>query len=264
MLKPLIANYPHGITHYSHFDVAIGWLKFRMRTDQYAIRRIEFDHWLAQQSGAPILWHEVRSIVRTADGYVIDGEYYARYLVGGGGSYCPVYRHLFRDTPNRAAKRLIIAQEEEFYYSHREESCRLWFFQDHLPGYAWYVPKANNVVNVGVGGSAGRLNANGDNLKRHWRLLVQKLARMGLVSGHDYQPAAHSYYLRQKKTCVQRQCAYLIGDAAGLATYDMGEGIAPAIQSGLLAADAILHGSDYSLDSIGRYSFPSLLGLKRW
>ena len=262
-LDPLLAGYPHGVTHYSRFDVSIGKVRFGMRTDQYAIRRIEFDDWLVQQCGAPVLRHEVRSIVNRPDGYLVDGDYFGKHLVGAGGSYCPVYRQLFKDTPNRAANRLIIAQEEEFEYAHREEKCRLWFFQDRLPGYAWYVPKANNIVNVGVGGSAGQLKANRDDLKRHWRLLVEKLERMNLVTGHNYQPVAHSYYLRQRNPCVQRERAYLTGDSAGLATRDMGEGIAPAIQSGLLAADAILNDHDYLIDSISRYSFPSLFGLRR-
>jgi flavin-dependent dehydrogenase len=43
----------------------------------------------------------------------------------------------------------------------------------------------------------------------------------------------------------------------------MGEGIGPAIQSGILAADAIIHGGAYRLDTIPRYSFPSLIGLRR-
>jgi hypothetical protein len=55
---------------------------------------------------------------------------------------------------------------------------------------------------------------------------------------------------------------YLVGDAAGLATVDMGEGIGPAIQSGILAAESILTGGEYRVDYIPRYSFPSLVGLR--
>ena len=55
----------------------------------------------------------------------------------------------------------------------------------------------------------------------------------------------------------------LVGDALGLATLDMGEGIGPAIQSGQLAAEAIITGTAYSVDSIPRYSFPSLVGLRK-
>jgi flavin-dependent dehydrogenase len=43
----------------------------------------------------------------------------------------------------------------------------------------------------------------------------------------------------------------------------MGEGIGPAIRSGQLAAEAIIQGSPYSVAAIPRYSFPSLLGLRK-
>jgi flavin-dependent dehydrogenase len=52
-----------------------------------------------------------------------------------------------------------------------------------------------------------------------------------------------------------------VGDAVGLATLDMGEGIRSAIKSGLLAAEAIIHDTDYSLASIPKYSLFSLIGL---
>jgi flavin-dependent dehydrogenase len=58
---------------------------------------------------------------------------------------------------------------------------------------------------------------------------------------------------------VRRGNALIVGDAVGLATRDMGEGIGPAIRSGLLAAEAILHDSDYDLRAIPRVSLlPSL------
>jgi len=44
--------------------------------------------------------------------------------------------------------------------------------------------------------------------------------------------------------------AFLSGDAAGLATRDMAEGIGPAVRSGLRAAQAILHDKPYELDDV--------------
>ncbi|KPJ96050.1 MAG: hypothetical protein AMJ53_01475, partial [Gammaproteobacteria bacterium SG8_11] len=41
---------------------------------------------------------------------------------------------------------------------------------------------------------------------------------------------------------------------AGLATRDLCEGIGPAVKSGLLAAEAILHKRDYTIDTIARYT----------
>ena len=71
------------------------------------------------------------------------------------------------------------------------------------------------------------------------------------------------FFLRQNMAEIRSGNAFLVGDALGLATLDMGEGIGPAIRSGQLAAEAIIHGTDYSVASIPRYSFPSLLGLRK-
>ncbi|HOV06688.1 MAG TPA: hypothetical protein PLV27_05460, partial [Anaerolineaceae bacterium] len=56
--------------------------------------------------------------------------------------------------------------------------------------------------------------------------------------------------------------AFLVGDATGVATLDMGEGISPSIQSGLHAAEAIIQGTPYTLTGIPRYSWLSLLQLR--
>jgi flavin-dependent dehydrogenase len=151
--------------------------------------------------------------------------------------------------------------EEEFPYTNTDPHCRLWFLEDGLPGYSWYVPKANGFVNVGVGGQVEVLKDRGDTLKKHWNKLVEKLESMGLVRGHIYKPSGHSYYLRQRQSELRRGNAFLVGDAAGLATMDMGEGIGPAIHSGRLAAESILTGGNYSVDAIPRYSLNSLLRL---
>ena len=48
--------------------------------------------------------------------------------------------------------------------------------------------------------------------------------------------------------------AYIVGDSVGLATRDMCEGIGPAIKSGLLAAQSIMTGSDYSLAGLQQFT----------
>jgi flavin-dependent dehydrogenase len=49
---------------------------------------------------------------------------------------------------------------------------------------------------------------------------------------------------------VRRDNAFITGDAAGLATRDMAEGIGPAIRSGKRAAQSILEGTTYRLDDV--------------
>lgn len=253
------ADYPYSFTTFHSFEIAIRGFQFRMRTLQHAIRRYEFDNFLLQRSGAPVVNHTVHKITPHEDGFDVDGEYFAKHLVGAGGTHCPVSRQVFGLEETRPKGSLIVAQEEEFQYPYSDPRCYLWFLQNNLPGYAWYVPKSNGYVNVGVGGKAEQLKANGDSLRNHWNILVKKLTELGLVRNHDYAPSGHSYYLRHNTGEVQRGTAYRIGDSIGLATLDMGEGIHPAVESGLRAANAILTGSDYSVRGIHRYSFVSMV-----
>ena len=53
---------------------------------------------------------------------------------------------------------------------------------------------------------------------------------------------------------VRLENAFIAGDSVGLATRDLCEGIGPAIRSGHRAAEAILSGCNYSLESINSHS----------
>jgi flavin-dependent dehydrogenase len=66
--------------------------------------------------------------------------------------------------------------------------------------------------------------------------------------------------LRGNQDQYKRGNIFLIGDSIGLATLDMGEGIGPAVQSGLNAAESILGGKEYSNSDINKCSLlPSFL-----
>jgi len=257
------ATYPYGLTEFTSFDVSLKGVRFKLPTHQYAIRRFEFDRWLLEQAAPEFHLHEARDLRLENGRYVVDGEFSAPVLVGAGGTHCPVRRTFFAASTPQTEGALIVAQEEEFQYPGRDGRCRLWFFENGLPGYAWYVPKVDGYVNVGVGGFAGGLKRRADTLKRHWNLLAAQLEEAGLIRAHAYKPAGHSYYLNRRRPCVRLGNAYLVGDSLGLATIDMGEGIGPAIRSGQLAAEAILGGAEYTVAAIPRTSLPSLVGWRR-
>ena len=69
--------------------------------------------------------------------------------------------------------------------------------------------------------------------------------------------------MRSNVDILRSDNAFIIGDAAGLATLDLGEGIGPAVQSARLAADAIIGGKEYSLNAIHAYS-PIKPWLRKW
>src|SRR6202044_1915276 len=160
-----------------------------------SIRRLEFDAWLLQQSGAPVVLHSVRDIERDGSDYVIDGQYRCKYLVGAAGTACPVHRSLFRQTLPRVRALQTVTLELEFAHEWRDPDCHLWFFEHGLPGYSLYVPKARGWLNVGVGAMAARLKQRGENVRQHWHNLSAKLVRQfGIRMPSD--PTGYSYYVR--------------------------------------------------------------------
>ncbi|MBS0365560.1 MAG: NAD(P)/FAD-dependent oxidoreductase [Proteobacteria bacterium] len=244
-----LAGYPHRLLTFPRLRMHLGRVNLSLPCVQHSIRRYEFDAWLLQRCGAPVVQHNVRQIVADGQGYLIDDAFRCRYLIGAGGTRCPVYRELFRERNPRSAELQLVTLEQEFEYHWRESDCHLWFFEHELPGYSWYVPKERGWLNVGVGGIAQRIKARGQDIKQHWAHLTGKLGRE-LARGADFDPTGYSYFLRGKVDVVRIGNAFIAGDAAGLATRDLGEGIGPAIRSGQRAAQAILEGVEYRIDDV--------------
>ena len=258
-------EYPHGILTFKRIFFHIFGRTLRVPTCQYSIRRTEFDHWLLKKASVPLYRHAVQQIRKENGYYIVDNSYRSKYLIGAAGTYCPVYRSFFKDVNSRSQQRLIVTIEEEFEYDYHDGNCHLWFFENNLPGYAWYVPKADGFLNVGIGGKFLTLKNRGQTIRQHWDYFIAKLTELSLVKGHTYRPRGNNYYLRQQVSGGRLNNAYIIGDAAGLATVDLGEGIGPAIESGILAANSILTGRRFSMRSVTRYSLPHMLwaGIKR-
>jgi len=246
-----IASYPHRFLTFDKLHVHLKGLHLRIPCVQHSIRRFEFDAWLLERAGAPVVQHNVKRILQANGQYIIDDSFSCKYLIGAGGTRCPVYRSLFRDVNPRADQLQTATLEHEIEYEWQDPECHLWFFEQGLPGYAWYVPKQDGWLNVGLGGMATRLRSHGGkDLKHHWARFTSKLDRK-LARGAQYHPEGYSYYVRGRLAAARIDNAFMTGDAAGLATRDMCEGIGPAVRSGLRAADAILDGNKpYRLDDV--------------
>jgi geranylgeranyl reductase family protein len=258
-----ITSYPHSFMRFDRLHFHIKRLSFAKKTTQYSIRRIEFDDFLLRRSAAPVHEHQVRKIERRNDSYVIDDLYRCKYLIGAGGTRCPVYREFFHDLNPRAKLLQIATFEKEFPYDWKNDQCHLWFLEDGLPGYAWYVPKANGYINVGLGGKAEKMKSAGGRLQDYWKGFTNKLSADALVNDTEYEPTGYSYYLRGKVDVVRTGNALIVGDAVGLASVDMGEGIGPAVRSALLAADAIIKNGEYDLTQLARFSVPGFFRQQR-
>jgi len=136
---------------------------------------------------------------------------------------------------------IVAAQEAEFEMTPAQrEACavegeipELYFCRD-LRGYGWCFRKGN-VLNIGL----GRLDRR--SLSGHVAEFLEFLKRTGKVAFE--LPASilgHAYLIFSKTTrTLVDDGVMLIGDSAGLAYSQSGEGIRPAIESGLLAAQVI-------------------------
>jgi flavin-dependent dehydrogenase len=213
----------------------------------YGIRRCEFDGYLLERCGARVLQGTpLTSLERSGEYWIVNGQFRARLVVGAGGHFCPVARFRGANARNEIS---VAAQEIEFQMSEsqskqcsiRAELPELYFCLD-MKGYGWCVRK-NNFLNVGL----GRLDPHA--LPTHVTGFVNFLRQSGKVAFDLPSPMrGHSYLLYgDSKRDVARDGLLLVGDAAGLAYSQSGEGIRPAIESGLLAAKAIL-------DARGEYS----------
>ena len=249
-----IESYPHRFNTFEKIVAHVKGMTFTLPTPQHSIRRHEFDGYLLKRSAADVIHHNAKNISEVGGDYVIDGRFRCQYLIGAGGTRCPVYRSFFRQANPRAKILQAATYEHEFPYEWSDHRCHLWFFDNGLPGYAWYVPKADGFLNCGIGGMAERLKAKREDIKSHWRSFASLLERKGFVRGFDFAPKGYSYYLRGSVEVVRAGNAFIAGDAAGLATRDLCEGIGPAVESGQRAAESIVTGREYQLEDLAAFS----------
>jgi flavin-dependent dehydrogenase len=191
-------------------------------------------------------------------------------LVGAGGHFCPVARMLNpaggshgpnpaeagshktnmaeagSHAPRSQEAPVVVAQEAEFQidwsgeggFAVESEIPELYFSAD-LSGYGWCFRK-QDYLNIGLG-----------LLDRHacstaTRAFVSYLQARGRIpAGASWRWRGHAYLLAQPRARqVLSDGVLLLGDAAGLAYPQSGEGIRPAIESGLMAASTILDAED--------------------
>jgi flavin-dependent dehydrogenase len=224
----------------------------------YGIRRCEFDEYLLRRCGARCREEtEVRSIERVNNAWIINGEIGARLLVGAGGHFCPVARYLTGPDMGQP----VVAQEVEFQMTSKQAtSCavraeipELYFCGDML-GYAWCFRKGD-YLNIGL----GRFDPRGlpDHVRRFCDILKQT-GKLSIDLPNKFR--GHAYFLfGRSPRRLAGDAIILTGDAAGLAYPQSGEGIRPAVASGLLAAEAI-EAADETHSGNGLAAYPEELG----
>lgn len=255
-------EYPHSITKIK-FRFIIKWIPFALpplgiKGDHYAIRREQWDHWLLERSKADTEIHNVRKIHYDGERYTIDDKYQCKYLVGAGGTHCPVKRTTF--TENKGKGYYIVTLENEFPYEPKSDKSFLFFlFNRGIRGYSWVIPKQCGRVNLGLGGFVMDYRKSGNSIREYFSRYTDLLVKRKYISRdmvEQLEPTGHPYYLSlTEDNPVKKDNAYVIGDSAGLATVDLGEGLGPGIESAIAAADEIAGKGKYERKNLTRYSF---------
>ena len=206
-------------------------------TVSYGIRRCEFDDYLLQRTGARLhLRQALKSLQRD------------------GSHFCPVARYLGAELG--AGEAAVAAKEVEFEMTTdqiaacriRPEMPELYFCPD-LKGYGWCFRKGR-YLNIGLG------------MEQTHRLSSALESFCGVLRQRGRIPQdipekfhGHAYLLRgRSKRTLLDDGVLLVGDAAGLAYPQSGEGIRPAVESGLMAATTVLQaGADYRRQRLTGY-----------
>ncbi len=223
-------------------------------TVSYGVRRAEFDHYLIRRIRTDLALDTSISAIRQANGnWEINQRWETPLLIGAGGHFCPVARFIGAGPGNHES--VVTTREMEFEMTaHQASACQargdrpeLWFCRD-LRGYAWIFRKGNH-LNVGLGREEPRY------LGRHldrFVALMQQQQRIPADLPRHFRNHTYLLYDRAERPLVD-DGLMLIGDAAGLAFGPSGEGIRPAVESALIAANVIRAEPDLTARSLQPY-----------
>ena len=222
----------------------------------YGILRREFDSYLLNRSGARLmLGQPLVSFERDGSQWLVNDSISTPLVIGAGGHFCPVARNLGAklgaDEISVLAKELEIemtpSQQEEC--SVKADMPELYFCPD-MKGYGWCIRKGS-YLNIGLGREGSR--GLPEQLENFCSFL-RKRGRIPHATLEKFHGHAYLLYGNSGRKLID-DGVLLIGDAAGLAYPQSGEGIRPAVESGLMAAATILEAKgDYSTQQLLPYS----------
>jgi flavin-dependent dehydrogenase len=248
-------QYPGGLWPWRVCHVRRGDQERALPGRGWFIRRYELDDFLLRRSGATLELGAASEITRDERGWWALAGLRSRFLVGAGGTHCPVAKLIGPPRPRGpvGAQELELRADRGQIASARagaDGEPELLLFDD-VGGYGWNVPKTD-WINVGCG------TIEPTSVRATWQRTRALLHDRGHLPPAS-EPAlahmkGHAYYLfdpahlgaAARVDHDGRGGAFLVGDALGLAHPITAEGIVPAAISGRLLAEAIIAGAPAS------------------
>jgi geranylgeranyl reductase family protein len=209
-------------------------------------RRVDLDAALldvARAAGVKVFdGHGLVGAAAHDDHVVLDvdglGPVAARYAVGADGMWSPLRKAL-----GAADGHGYLGEWHAFRGYFRGDSSRLWvwFEPDLLPGYAWSFPLPDGRVNAGFGVQR-RPGRPTKELKSVWPELLARPHIRAVVGEPEGPHKAWPIPARIGQTSLSAAGgrALFVGDAARATDPMTGEGIGQALETGVLAAEAVL------------------------
>ena len=168
------------------------------------------------------------------------GSIHARYVVAADGMWSPIRRMLGLAPPSYRGDWHAFRQYFSGVGPQATSALRVWFEPEILPGYVWSFPLPEGTANVGFG--VTRATHSTGSMSSLWRELRSR-PHIAAVLGPDAAPAdrprAWPIPTRLGDLPLASGRVLFCGDAAGMGDPMTGEGISQALQSGLLAAEAL-------------------------
>ncbi|GAB3452175.1 geranylgeranyl reductase family protein [Actinophytocola sediminis] len=185
----------------------------------------------AQEAGAVLRRHRVRTLTAAGDGVDLDGVIHASTVIGADGAESVVRRQCGA----RGAPAGTTAIALRGYTSARPWPAgeqRLVMATAHWPAYAWVFPVGDGTANVGYGELIGAAPPTRAQLTERLHDLLPDCPPVAL--------RGHRLPLSPGRPDVGAGRVLLAGDAASLINPLTGEGIYYAVRSGLLAGTAAM------------------------
>ena len=169
----------------------------------------------------------------------------ASYVIAADGMWSPLRKLLGGGVPGYLGEWHAFRQ----YFRNTSPLARdlwVWFEPDLLPGYAWSFPLPDGGANVGFGIQRGAKITTKE-MKALWPELLARPHIAAVLGPHAEAESRHQAWpipARIDNIALTAGRVLWVGDAAAATDPMTGEGIGQALQTGLLAAEAIItHGT---------------------